>query len=136
MRRGLDLLVVGALWGVAAYLLGRRAFGPAIWAGVLLAPAIGLVVGSLLQAPFERAEGRGRSGWALLSLYLGATLFGLVIGIGTWVGFGTGTRRFPEVMVEPLLGTWWGITLTGFFLVLWPLAYGTHRWLEWRGYAR
>lgn len=132
MRRGLDLVIAGAIWGVVAYLLAGRAFGVAIWPGVLAAPAIGLVVGSPLQRAFERARAGRRRVLALLTLYSGATLFGLVIGLGTWMGVSPGTRRFPSVLVEPIIGVWWGLTLTGFLLALWPLAYLTHWWLEWR----
>ncbi|HQR18518.1 MAG TPA: hypothetical protein PK948_09105 [Gemmatimonadales bacterium] len=34
-------------------------------------------------------------------------------------------------MLQAVAGTWWGITLTGFLLFLWPLAYLTHLVLEW-----
>ena len=131
-RRGFDLLVAGTVWGAMAYLLGRRAFGAAIWPGLTAAPFIGLVVGSLLQTPFAISEGWRRSAIALASLYLAATLFGLAIGIGTWLGFTPGDRRFPSAIVGPLVGTWWGVTMMGFVLVFWPLCYATHRWLEWR----
>lgn len=131
LRRGFDLLVVGAAWGVVAYLLAGRSFGRAIWPGVLAAPAIGLAVGSVLQGAFERAE-RGRRRIPLLSLYSGATLFALVIGLGSWLGVSPGSRRFPAVLVEPVLGVWWGLTLTGFVIALWPMAYLTHWLLEWR----
>lgn len=132
IRRGMDLVAVGAVWGVVAYLLAGRAFGTAIWPGVLAAPAIGVVVGDRLQSLFERSERGRRRLVALVSLYGGATVFGLVIGLGRWLGVSPGNRQFPAALVEPLLSVWWGVTLTGFFLVLWPLAYLTHWWLEWR----
>ena len=128
----IDLIGAGCLWGVLALLLGGRAFGDAIWTGVLSAPAIGLATGALLQRRFEEASAWPRRGLALLSLYLGATLFAIMIGVGTMIGIAPGQRHFHSALIEPLLGTWWGITLTGFFLVLWPLAYATHWWLEWR----
>jgi len=133
VRRFADLLALGALWGLAAYLLGHKAFGAVIWAGVIAAPAIGVVVGSSTQLRFERAVGRWRTVWALVSLYVGATLFAVVIGFGTWAAVSSGFRRLPITLFESLISVWWGVTLTGFWLVLWPLAYVSHRWLEWRG---
>ncbi len=128
-----DLVAVGALWGVGALLLAGRAFGDAIWSGVLAAPAISVVVGVPLQGAFEGSSRAWRRLIALCTLYAGGTLFGLVIGLGAWLGVSPGNRRFPSALLEPILGVWWGLTLTGFFLALWPLAYLTHRWLEWRG---
>ncbi|HRP07903.1 MAG TPA: hypothetical protein PLL69_05385 [Gemmatimonadales bacterium] len=132
-RLMVDSLVAGTFWGLLAFLLGHRAWGPAIWPGVLAAPFLGVAVGALTQARFENSSGVRRALVALVSLYLGGTLFGIVIGIGTWLGISPGARRFPAVLVEPVLGVWWGLTVTGFFLVLWPLAYFTHWWVEWRG---
>lgn len=128
----LDLLLTGTVWGVLALLLGHRAWGPAIWPGVMAAPFLGLAVGALTQPRFEQASGARRALVALMSLYVGTTMFGIVIGVGTWLGISPGAHRFPAVLVEPVLGVWWGLTVTGFFIALWPLAYLTHKWLQWR----
>ncbi len=132
VRRALDLVAAGAAWGGVAYLLAGRAFGRSIWPGVLAAPAIGLVVGAVLQGAFESAARGGRRFIALLSLYGGATLFALAIGLGAMLGVSPGTRQFPAALLEPVIGVWWGLTLTGFVIALWPMAYLTHWWLEWR----
>jgi hypothetical protein len=130
------LIFVGCVWGVLALLLGGRAFGDAIWIGILGAPLVALVVGALLQPRFEGAGRGARRLIALVSLYGGGTLFAVMIGLGGMLGLASGNRRFPAAIVEPVLGTWWGMTLTGFVLVLWPLAYATHWWLEWRTTTR
>ncbi len=132
-RRVVDLLLAGTCWGVVAALLGRRAFGTSIMAGVLAAPLIGLGVGATMQPLFERLSGWRRNLVALGSVYLGATAFGVAIGVAASLGLFGGARRFPEVLMEPVLGVWWGVTLAGSWIVLWPLAYLTHRLLEWRG---
>ena len=132
-RRAVDLVLAGALWGAAGYLLAGRAFGAAIWPGVLAAPVIGVVVGVPLQRAFERASASRRRMTALLTLYSSATLFGLAIGVGALLGLSPGSRSFPAALVQPIVSVWWGVTFTGFFLALWPLAYLTHWWLEWRG---
>jgi hypothetical protein len=85
------------------------------------------------QGPFERQSGVRRALLALVSLYLAATLFGLAIGIADWRALTAGTKHPLEALAEEVLAVWWGVTLTGFLLFLWPLAYGTHWILEWRG---
>ena len=107
-------MFAGLGWAAVAYLFGARTFGAAIWAGLLAAPLIGVAVGWLTQIGFENATGVRRGLVALISLYLGAVLFGLAIGIAR-LFVGGGARL--EVLVEPLLGVLWGITFTGFLQI-------------------
>ena len=130
-RRVLHYLIAGTLWGGLAYLLGYRAFGRPIWGGVLAGPFIGAIVGGLLQRPFERRSRLPRSLLALASLYLGATLFGLALAVTDWRALTAGTAHPLQAVGAEIVAVWWGITLTGFLLFLWPLAYGTHWLLEW-----
>jgi hypothetical protein len=124
--------IAGALWGGFAYLLGVRAFGRPIWGGVLAGPIIGLVVGGVTQARFERQAGIRRALLALVSLYLGAALFGVAVGIADWRALTAGSPNPLRALATEVLAVWWGVTLTGFLLFLWPLAYGTHWILAWR----
>lgn len=128
----LAALVAGLCWGLMAFGLGARAYGTGIWGGVLASPLIGLGVAALLQARFEASTTRGRWLLALGGLYLGATLFGVAVG-ATDALTGSAARGVVEVVLQAVAGTWWGITLTGFLLFLWPLAYLTHLVLEWIG---
>lgn len=130
-RQSRYCLLAGLGWAAVAYLFGARSFGAAIRGGLLAAPLIGLGVGWLTQHGFENATGSRRGVVALISLYLGASLFGLAIGVGQVLALGRTDRASLEVLVEPLLGVLWGITFTGFLLFLWPLSYGTHLLLEW-----
>lgn len=126
------LVVSGLAWGGFAALLGRRAFGTSIWGGLLFSPVIGLMVGWLTQDAFERFQGFRRALIALGSLYLGATLFGIALGAATFVRRPGGGPGLVALVVENMLAVWWGVTLTGFLLFLWPLAFATHWFLEWR----
>ena len=126
----LRLLFAGAAWGIVAYLLAAKAFGPVIWGGVLAAPLIGLPVGRALHPWFERVEGYRRGLVALASVYAGAIAFGLAVGLYDLVRGGT-SRVALEVVLQAVLGTLWGATL--FIIALWPLAYGTHWALERAG---
>lgn len=123
-------LVAGSCWGLVAFGLGARAYGAGIWGGVAASPFIGLAVAALLQPRFEASTGRGRWLLALAGLYFGATLFALAVG-ATDALTGSASRNAGEVVLQAVAGTWWGITLTGFLLFLWPLAYLTHLVLEW-----
>jgi hypothetical protein len=67
---------------------------------------------------------------ALASLLAATTLFGLCGGLFDWLTGATG-RRAIEVVFQAVLGVWWGLTIGGFFIVLWPLAFASH-WLLWR----
>jgi hypothetical protein len=130
-RRVLHLLLAGSLWGGLAWLLGAKAFGPVIWAGILASPLIGLLVGWITQEAFERLSGVWRGLIVLASVYLGATFFGLAVGIYDWFARHHGIRLLPVVLVQDVAATWWGVTVTGFILMFWPLAYLTHTLLEW-----
>jgi hypothetical protein len=129
-RRGLYFVIAGSLWGGLAYLLGAKAFGSAIWGGVLASPGIGLVVGWITQSRFERLSGFLRALFPLGTVYIGATLFGLTVGLYDGVS-GTAGRIPSEVVLQAVLAVWWGVTFTGFLLVLWPLAYATHAMVQW-----
>jgi hypothetical protein len=118
IRRPAHYLVAGTCWGVLAYALGLKTFGRAIWGGVFAAPAIGLAVGLLTQPRFEASGGLRRALVALLGLYLGATLFGMAMGLAA-VALGTWGENPLEVMLGAVLGVWWGITATGLVLLLW-----------------
>jgi hypothetical protein len=123
-------LVAGACWGGVAYLLGGRSFGPSIWPGVLVAPIIGLLVGRLIQPRFVVSSGLGRALWVLLSLYFGAVLFAIPIGVAEDLRLWGDNHRLGAATSESILAVLWGTTL--FLLALWPLAYLTHWLLEWR----
>ncbi|HMU62793.1 MAG TPA: hypothetical protein PKA66_13485 [Gemmatimonadales bacterium] len=132
MRPRPAAFLAGALWGGLAWGLGARAYGPGLWGGLAAAPFIGVLVAALLQALFESTTGWRRCLTALVSLYLAATLFALVVGI-TGAMLSASERNSLEVVWEAVIGTWWGVTLTGFLIALWPLAYLTHIVLEWVG---
>jgi hypothetical protein len=120
-------LLSGALWGGLAYVLGAAYMEKIIWGGVFASPLIGLVVGLL----FRWTLGLGR--WArvlgaLLSLYFAATLFGLAVGL--YDINRDSLHRIPSaVVLQAVAGVLWGITFTGYVVILWPLAYLNHRLL-------
>lgn len=120
----------GALWGLLAWGLGGKVYGGGLWGGIAAAPLIGVAVAALLQSRFEQAGGWRRWLVALAGLYLGATLFALAVGV-TDALTGSAARQATEVVFEAVVGTWWGVTLTGFLIALWPLAYLTHVVLAW-----
>lgn len=112
----------GAAWGAIAYLLANQAFGSATWAGVLASPIIGLAIGSVVLLA-SRAPTWFRVISAGISLYGAAALFGCVVGMARLL------TRHPsqnaEVFIEHVLATLWGVTFTGYCLVLWPIAFVT-----------
>jgi hypothetical protein len=122
--------LAGGAWGLLAWALGHQAYGQAIWGGVVAAPFIGLLVSGLMHHRFESTSGWRRLLVALVSLYLGATLFALAVGI-TDALTGSASRGAVEVVLQAVIGTWWGVTIAGFWIALWPLAWLTHIVLAW-----
>src|SRR5690349_1968432 len=108
----------GACWGGVAYLMGIRYPGPAIGAGVAASPVIGLIVG-ILMSPSYRWSTWARVTSSLLSVYVGATLFGFVVGAHrVYVASGAGMTSSP--IFEDMASAWYGTTI--YFPALWALA--------------
>jgi len=119
----------GCIWAGVAFVLGSPAMGWIVWGGVTAAPLIGALAG-LMSRGFDRRAWFVQILLALISLYAAAALFGFASGVfdllaGT--NSGPGSRRIPSaVIIQSVLGVWWGLTFTGYVLALWPLAYLNH----------
>lgn len=122
-RRVVLLGLAGLAWGVVALLLGHRALGDELYVGFLLAPMLGVAIGWQMQPRFEAHRGFARAAIALVTLGVGATLFGIVLGLADWLLDGGG---IGSTVGAGLIATWWGVFATGFVLALWPLTYLTH----------
>jgi len=117
-------LLAGTIWGLIGLVLAGQVLGPSAWGGVLAAPAVGLAVAIAFRGFRGRPPG-ARIVLSLVSLYLAAGLFALAAGIVD------ATRPIPNripgaVVIQTVVGVWWGITFTGYLPLLWPLAYLTH----------
>ena len=126
--------VSGVCWGLIAYALGRGALGSLVWGGVVVSPLIGVLVGLSLRR-LAPGTTRGRLAVSLVDLYAAVAVFGAAVGVFdlvTGVNAGVGWRRDPSaVILQAVLASLWGITLTGYVLLLWPLSYFNHL-LLWR----
>lgn len=121
-------LASGAVWGLIGYALGSSAFGSAIWGAVLASPLIGVVIGWSFRS-IHGLSTTARVFASLLSLYMAVTLFGLAIGLAD-LARGGAHQIAAEVVLQAVPAALWGVTFTGYFLILWPLAYLNHRLLE------
>jgi hypothetical protein len=67
---------------------------------------------------------------ALANLYAAAALFALGVGVFHLLAeIHSGAGRHPVSgagLTEIVLGTWWGLTFSGYVVVLWPLSYANH----------
>ena len=117
----------GCVWAVIGYCIGHQWMSPFIWGGLLASPFIGLAVGALYHRACKRSP-TTRILLSLVTLYLAATLFGLAAGIHDALRYmPPGVHRStPAVVLQAILGTWWGVTFTGYVLVLWPLSFINH----------
>ena len=123
------------VWALLAYaLVGMSAGEKAIWGGLLVSPFIGLLMG-LTVGRIRVRPALARAAVSLVALYLATFLFGLSVGawdLLTGVNSGPGWRRIPEaVVLQGGIGMMWGLTFTGYLVLLWPLAY-VNFWLLWR----
>ena len=122
----------GLAWGGIAYLLLGEWF-PGLWVGIAISPLLGLIVGQAHRATY-RFPVVARVLVALVTLYATAALFGLVIGAVEAVIETNPNVIKSSVVIEWVLVTLYGVTFTGYFLFLWPLAFLNH-WLlglSWR----
>ena len=113
--------LLGTCWGLLAALLGGRALGPPILWGVFASPLIGLAIGRGLHPRFERTTTVYRVLIAFASLYAGALLFGLAVGIGELATSRGGAEL--GVIWRGVASVLYGTSLFG--IALWPLAYLT-----------
>jgi hypothetical protein len=110
----------GGVWGGIAWWLGHDAFGRVIWGGVIASPLIGLFMGWASKR-YQRDSTLARVGASLVGLYVAATLFGLAVGVFDLL---IGENRIVlEVILQSVIAVLWGLTLMGYFVILWPLAY-------------
>jgi hypothetical protein len=101
----------------------------ALAGGIVAAPAIGLLVGHIARR-FSYLSRTQRFGVSLADLYLATYLFLLAIGIGNvvrgWIKPYDLETLQRQLIFDPLLGTIFGLTYTGFVVVLLPLSYFNH----------
>ena len=116
----------GCVWGGIAWVLLDQRMNTGIGGGILASPLIGIFMGRSSKAFRERSI-LVRVAIALLTLYCAAALFGAAGGVAEFiVSLGAGVLRFPISIVQTALVFVWGLTFTGYFIVLWPLAYLNH----------
>lgn len=122
-------MLSGCVWAVLGYLLASQVMGVIIWGAVAASPFIGLAVGLLYRPVYHKSVGV-RVGASLATLYLAVVLFGFAAGIYDACR-PIPNRLLGEVVLQAIIGSLWGVTFTGFFVVLWPLSFFNH-WLVGR----
>ncbi|MFN0206540.1 MAG: hypothetical protein ACKVS6_09550 [Planctomycetota bacterium] len=115
----------GGIWAVIAYILVKSHLLDATWGGVMASPMIGLIIGILFRRIMQCSFG-WRAFLTLVSLYLSATLFAVACGVHDAYFRGIANRDAIEVIGSSVFGVLYGLTLFGYFLFLWPLAYANH----------
>ena len=114
----------GCVWAGIAWLIGSG-FGWSLWGGALASPLIGLLVGLIHLPAYEYSTWKGV--WiSLLTLYLAAALFGLAMSLFD-LAYSSPDRGQLEGVLQTIIAVVWGITFTGYVVILWPLAYWNHR---------
>jgi FtsH-binding integral membrane protein len=136
------IAVAGAVaYGISPTSYSTRRTAGAFAGGIVAAPLIGLLIGSISRR-FSDLGGLPRLWIALGNLYFATYLFLLASGVGQ-VLHGWITERHVQtvqqvLVVNPLMGALWGLTYTGFVIVLLPLSYWNHALIGrvWKGTTR
>ena len=120
-------MLSGCVWGVIALCLSLGGFGWLIIGGIAAAPLIGLSVGYIYRPAYGFPKSVKVLA-SLITLYLAAALFGLSVGIFD-IFWGDNTNRIiSAVILQGMWATLWGVTFTGYILLLWPLSF-FNQWL-------
>jgi hypothetical protein len=122
----------GCGWGLVAYSIGHAALGRSVWGGIIAAPLIGVVIGRLSR-PIGARSRNYQIAAALFDVYLAATCFGVAMAVFDLVWGPRNVTLFAS-LTQSVLAVLWGLTFTGYFLVLWPLSVFNHR-LVWHADA-
>jgi hypothetical protein len=99
-----------------------RTFG----GGLVAAPVIGVLIGRMSRnfLAFRRPT---RLAIALANVYLASLLFLMAVNLPRlFEGHVARPRVFSALISGPIFGAIFGLTYTGFVLVLWPLSYANH----------
>jgi len=118
----------GCAWAIIAYVLSFGAFGSNIIGGLVAAPLIGLLV-SIIYRPAYKLSKVWQVFLSLGTLYLAVAMFGLAAGFYDAFWRGIPNRGITEVIFQMVVAAIMGITITGFVVLLWPLAYFNHKLL-------
>jgi hypothetical protein len=119
----------GCVWAGIVWILLDQRINVGIAGGILASPLIGLAMGSFSKR-FRERPFLTRATIAFLSLYLAAALFGTVGGFAD-AAFGLGRSATVSLIIEWVWAFLMGLTFTGYFLILWPLAYLNHSLIGW-----
>jgi hypothetical protein len=118
----------GLAWGLVGFwIFSDTNLKGSAWVGLLLSPIIGLCIGALVVRTRPRDE-LGAFVLAAATLYLAVTLFAVAIAAGH-IAFHWGELPGPEsrgrtwAVLEIVVNTLWGLTLSGWVLLLLPFSW-------------
>lgn len=117
-------IVSGLFWGALAYVFGLHQLKPGIWAGMLAAPFIGMLMGTVSRS-FSRRSLPAKLLISLAVLYGAAMLLAVATGVSGAIATLTldpGAASVRTYLIGPLFVVPWGLT-AGPVLLMWPLAY-------------
>lgn len=118
-----NCLIASVGWAAIAAMLSIPLFGFQSIFGLVAAPLLGLLSG-VIGLQFAQASSFHRGLVSLLTLYLSAACFGLIIGFSS--ALLSGNQNLGGASIEGVLGVLWGLSIPWVLFVLWPLSFLTH----------
>jgi len=126
--------VPGIGWGLIGYGIVRETnLRSVAWVGLAASPLIGIGIGVLADR-ISASTWIARVLFSLLSLYIAVALFAMVISCASVLGplkavdhalHASGPSGVLAIFFEGMVG----FTISGYWLILWPLAAINHFWL-------
>lgn len=97
------------------------------WLACLAGPFIGLGLYYSSRWSYKKKTGI-RVVWSIISLYLAAGIYGLVLGLLVWPSRSANVSA--EAIFEPVMACWYGITVIPFLWPLFCLSFLNHQFLR------
>jgi len=117
----------GLLWGALAHGLEvAHALPIALVAGL----TVGLLMGFLVK-PLRDVDWPAAAALSLLGLYVAVVLFAAAYSVGDLVTSRQSLANWPAAIAEACWDFAWGLSLSGYVFLLWPLSFANHTMVWW-----
>jgi len=117
----------GLLWGLLAHELE---VAPAVRLAIPAGLCVGLVMGLLIR-PLRDVDWPAAAAFSLIGLYVAVALFAALYSAIDLAASDQRLVTWPSVIAESMWTFTWGLSLSGYVLLLWPLSFANHALMWW-----
>jgi hypothetical protein len=117
----------GLVWGLLAHELE---VAHAVRLAIPVGLCVGMVMGFLIR-PLRDVEWPATAALSLIGLYVAVALFAALYSTVDLVASGQRLVTWPSVIAESMWTFTWGLSLSGYVFLLWPLSFANHALVWW-----